>query len=215
MARKTKAEAALTRHRIVESARQVFSRAGVANTSLELVAKEAGVTRGAVYWHFRDKADLFLAVRADTGTLLRLQPAGTGDALWRLEESLLAAIRRLETEPAARQTYEVMLWKCEYVAELSPVRTELMAAGQAFSEEVRQLYTQAREAGLTAPELDPGLAALETFCLYAGMVKLWLADNSGEVLRRRIEPMIRTHVSKHRRKPALTPHSGRAKKKAK
>lgn len=108
-----------------------------------------------------------------------------------------------------------MLWKCEYVAELSPVRTELMTAGQAFSEEVRQLYTQAREAGLTAPNLDPGLAALETFCLYAGMVKLWLADNTGEVLRRRVEPMIRAHVAKHRREPALTPPSGRANKKAK
>jgi TetR/AcrR family acrAB operon transcriptional repressor len=215
MARKTKAEAALTRHRIVESARQVFSRAGVTNTSLEEVAKEAGVTRGAVYWHFRDKADLFRAVRADTGTLLRLDAAGPGDALRRLEDSLLAAIRRLEMEPSARQTYEVMLWKCEFVAELDPVRAELMKAGAAFTEEVRSLYAQAGAEGLTEPDLDPGLAALETFCLYAGMVKLWLADPADGLIRARIEAMIRQHVRLRRRdRPRLTSGPRTPRKKA-
>lgn len=205
MARKTKAEAALTRHRIVESARQVFSRAGVTNTSLEEVAQEAGVTRGAVYWHFRDKADLFRAVRTDTGSLLRLQPTGAGDALRRLEERLLAAIHRLQREPATRQTYEMMLWRCEFVAELAPVRTELMKAGADFTEEVRALYVQAALEGLTAPDLDPDLAALETFCLYAGMVKLWLADPADGLIRARIEAMIRQHVRGRRRpRPRLT-----------
>jgi TetR/AcrR family acrAB operon transcriptional repressor len=205
MARKTKAEAALTRHRIVESARQVFSRAGVTNTSLEQVAKEAGVTRGAVYWHFRDKADLFRAVRTDTGTLLKLGPADAGDALRRLELTLLEAIRRLREEPAARQTYEVMLWKCEFVDELAPVRTELMKAGEAFAAELRELYARAVAEGLTAPGLDPALAALETFALYAGMVKLWLADTGGEMLRPGVEAMIRQHVAmRRRREPALT-----------
>jgi TetR/AcrR family acrAB operon transcriptional repressor len=214
MARKTKAEAALTRHRIVESARQVFSRAGVTNTSLEEVAKEAGVTRGAVYWHFRDKADLFRAVRADTGSLLRLAPARAGDALRRLEERLLAAIARLEHEPATRRTYEMMLWKCEFVAELAPVRTELMAAGAVFTEEVRRLYVQASEEGLTAPDLDPGLAALETFCLYAGMVKLWLADPGDGLVRARVGAMIRQHIRNRRRPRArLTSGPGSAKKK--
>jgi TetR/AcrR family acrAB operon transcriptional repressor len=216
MARKTKAEAALTRHRIVESARQVFSRAGVTNTSLEEIAQEAGVTRGAVYWHFRDKADLFRAVRADTGTLLRLEPPGSADALRRLETTLLEAIHRLRREPAARQTYEVMLWKCEYVDELAPVRTELMKAGEAFAGELRELYAQAASEGLTERGLDPRLAALETLCLYAGMVKLWLADMGGELLRSQVEAMIRQHVaSRRRREPALTPPPASPRKKAK
>lgn len=214
MARKTKAEAALTRHRIVESARQVFSRAGVTNTSLEEVAQEAGVTRGAVYWHFRDKADLFRAVRADTGTLLRLGPPGSGDALRRLETTLLEAVRRLRGEAAARQTYEVMLWKCEYVDELAPVRTELMKAGEAFAAELSELYAQAAAQGLTERGLDPRLAALETLCLYAGMVKLWLADTGGELLRPQVEAMIRHHVaSRRRRDPVAPPATARPRRK--
>jgi len=214
MARKTKAEAAQTRDRIVACARQVFSRDGVTNTSLEQVAKEAGVTRGAVYWHFRDKADLFRAVRADTGTLLRLGPRGSGDALRRLETTLVEAVRRLRGEAAARRTYEVMLWKCEYVDELAPVRTELMKAGGVFAEELRQLYAQALTEGVTEPGLDPKLAALETLCLYAGMVKLWLADTGGEMLRPQAEAMIRHHVAlRRRRDPGAPPAPGRPRRK--
>ena len=36
---------------------------GVSQTSMEHIAREAGVTRGAVYWHFNNKTDLFHAMR--------------------------------------------------------------------------------------------------------------------------------------------------------
>jgi TetR/AcrR family acrAB operon transcriptional repressor len=58
MARKTKEEALETRRTILDAAVQVFARHGVAQTSLADIATEAGVTRGAIYWHFANKADL-------------------------------------------------------------------------------------------------------------------------------------------------------------
>ena len=58
MARRTKEEAQETRRSILEAAVRVFARQGVANTSLTDIAQEAGVTRGAIYWHFANKADL-------------------------------------------------------------------------------------------------------------------------------------------------------------
>ena len=216
MARKTKAEAALTRHRIVECARVVFSRDGVTNTSLEKVAKEAGVTRGAVYWHFRDKADLFMAVRLDTGSLLRLDQTKGDDPLHRLELFLLEAMRRLREEAKVRETYEVMLWRCEYVGEFATVRDDLMASGRNFIDEVTALYAEAKAAGLTDSRLDPELASLETFCLYAGILKAWLAAPAEGLLRQRTEAMIRQHVAL-RRLPApvgLTPGGAARKKKA-
>jgi TetR/AcrR family acrAB operon transcriptional repressor len=198
MARKTKAEAALTRDRIVTCARQVFSREGVTNTSLEKVAKEAGVTRGAVYWHFRDKADLFMAVRQQTGILLRFGDFDTGDALRRLEAGLHEALRRLAEDPQARETYEVMLWKCEYVGEFAGVRKDLMSAGTLFLAETTELYAEAVRTKLVAPDLDPRLAARETFCFYAGMLKLWLADESGLAVRDDILRVISHHVDSRR-----------------
>ncbi|MFZ4823990.1 MULTISPECIES: TetR family transcriptional regulator [Pseudomonas] len=58
MARKTAAEAARTRKKILDAAGDLFSREGVANTTLEQVAQQASVTRGAIYWHFKGKEDL-------------------------------------------------------------------------------------------------------------------------------------------------------------
>ncbi|MBL4867857.1 MAG: TetR family transcriptional regulator [Pseudomonadales bacterium] len=60
MARKTKAEA--TRQTILTAALEVFASRGVAQASLEEIAREAGVTRGAVYWHFKNKGDVFWAL---------------------------------------------------------------------------------------------------------------------------------------------------------
>lgn len=51
-----------TRRRLLDSARRVFARRGFHAASLDLVAEDAGFTKGAVYSRFRSKADLFLAV---------------------------------------------------------------------------------------------------------------------------------------------------------
>ena len=59
MARKTKQEAQETRQHILDVALRIFSQQGVSSTSLGEIAKAAGVTRGAIYWHFKDKSDLF------------------------------------------------------------------------------------------------------------------------------------------------------------
>ena len=62
MVRRTKEEAQETRSRIIDAAEQVFHSKGVASASLEEIAAAAEVTRGAIYWHFKDKAELFDAM---------------------------------------------------------------------------------------------------------------------------------------------------------
>lgn len=57
--RKTKAEAQKTREQLLQSALDTFYRQGVAKTPLQAIARNAGVTRGALYWHFRNKEELF------------------------------------------------------------------------------------------------------------------------------------------------------------
>ena len=52
MARKTKNEAQETRKTILYAAMQVLLTRGIARTQLADIAREAGVTRGAIYWHF-------------------------------------------------------------------------------------------------------------------------------------------------------------------
>ena len=57
--RRTKEEAAVTRATLLKTALAVFSATGYAAATLDDVAKAANVTRGAIYWHFKSKADLY------------------------------------------------------------------------------------------------------------------------------------------------------------
>ncbi|MGZ9164459.1 MAG: TetR family transcriptional regulator, partial [Anaerolineales bacterium] len=57
--RRTKEEAAVTRATLLKTALSVFSAKGYAAATLDDVATAAKVTRGAIYWHFKSKADLY------------------------------------------------------------------------------------------------------------------------------------------------------------
>jgi TetR/AcrR family acrAB operon transcriptional repressor len=62
MVRKTKAAALATRNSILDAAERMFCTRGVARTSLHEIADRKGLTRGAVYWHFKGKYDLLQAL---------------------------------------------------------------------------------------------------------------------------------------------------------
>lgn len=62
MARKCKEDAEKTRQAVLESALDVFSEKGFAKATFDEIAARAGFTKGAVYWYFRNKADLVAAL---------------------------------------------------------------------------------------------------------------------------------------------------------
>ena len=59
MARKKKEEAQQTRQQLIEAAIGQFATRGVASTTLTDIADAAKVTRGAIYWHFTSKTEIF------------------------------------------------------------------------------------------------------------------------------------------------------------
>ena len=60
--RKTKEDMLITREKILQAGFECFDKTGFEQTSLASIAEAAGVTRGAIYWHFEDKKELFRAV---------------------------------------------------------------------------------------------------------------------------------------------------------
>ena len=112
MARRTKEEALETRNALIDAAELVFELRGVAGTALQEVAETAGVTRGAVYWHFRDKADLFNAMM-DRAILpfeqqwLVASAADAADPLARLRELLCDILRQTATEPRLQRVHGI------------------------------------------------------------------------------------------------------------
>lgn len=77
----TKAEQSeATRAALVDAAERLFAERGFADTPTEVVVQAAGVTRGALYHHFRDKTDLFRAVyeHLEVGILAHIEEAVAG-----------------------------------------------------------------------------------------------------------------------------------------
>jgi TetR/AcrR family acrAB operon transcriptional repressor len=64
MARRTKEDAEKTRIQILEAALKVFSEKGYSKTTFVDISKEIGLTKGAVYWHFKTKTDLLVEMIA-------------------------------------------------------------------------------------------------------------------------------------------------------
>jgi AcrR family transcriptional regulator len=89
---------ALTRTRLLDSAEEVFAERGFHGTSLEEVAERAGYTRGAVYWNFSDKDELFAGVierrsQERITAIAELRRSHSGS------RSFLDALRELDAAP--------------------------------------------------------------------------------------------------------------------
>src|SRR5512144_745683 len=126
MARKTKEDAAITGEQLLDAAESVFRRRGIAHSSLAEVAAAAGVTRGAVYWHFRDKAHLFEALCEREQLPMEAMLAGAGevrqkDPLGALRTLAVDGLTRLATNARTQAVFDVIFHKCEFAAEFASV----------------------------------------------------------------------------------------------
>ena len=199
MVRKTKAEAEQTRREIIDAARCVFHECGVSRTSLEKIARVAGVTRGAVYWHFENKAELFFAMREDSLAVLDevdayLDSPDLPNPLDGIEQSLLAFFRIIDGRSEVRQVFEIMTLRCEYVDEFAQVLQEVNKPSMDFLAKLIRSYQRAADKGYLRPGLDPEGAAYDTLSFTAGLFNNWLSSQPGDLLRLKVPDMIRQHL---------------------
>lgn len=204
MARKTKEEAELTRKQIIAAARSVFYEAGVSRSTLERIAKAAGVTRGAVYWHFRDKAELFFAMREDVFTPIvertdaLLYAKAYADPLDAIAASIEEFFRVLEECEVVRQVFQIMVTRCEYVDEFAGVQEEVSRPAQEFLRKIEGRYREAAALGKLRPGLTPEDAARDTWAFTSGLLKLSLDHPIANGMERQIPAMIATHIALRR-----------------
>jgi TetR/AcrR family acrAB operon transcriptional repressor len=198
--RRTKEEAANTRATIVDAALRCFDRHGIASSTMDQIAAEAGVTKGAVYHHFAGKREILGAIR-DQLTLPFLDEADTAllrsaelPALDRIEHFLVDHLKSLENDARKRCALSVMLFKCEYVGDLHDQLGTWRRNNDRLIKAFEGAYRQARDGGETQPGVSPRAAAVETIMFFSGLVRLWLLDDRRDGLRHDAKAAIRSHV---------------------
>ncbi|PPD12050.1 MULTISPECIES: TetR family transcriptional regulator [Methylophilus] len=203
MVRKTKEDAAITRQRIIDAAREMFLLKGVSRTSLEQIASHASVTRGAVYWHFQNKAELFHAMREEVylplidrmdDTLLGNSDEANPDPLGRIRKHLESTIQILDDDQTTRATYEVMMTKCEYVDEFADVLKSILSNCSGLVHKMEQAYAKAQEIGQVGTQLTAAELALDTHLFFSGLLHMWVKDTEGTLFRDRAMQLIDAHI---------------------
>lgn len=150
MAKKSPEEVEKTRQLLLDSALYCFADQGVTNTFLEKVAQHAGMTRGAIYWHFKNKADLFQAVHEHIELpfdylleqLTRHPNCNFEQFYFMLYQTLTHGLRHEKS----KMLLEILVLKCEFMTEmraaldrllltLTPLPTELKTILMRFQAE--------------------------------------------------------------------------------
>ena len=205
MVRKTKEDAELTRKRIINSARAVFLARGVSRSTLEHIATHAEVTRGAVYWHFKNKTDIFHAIRDQVFLPLidrmddSLTLASNEDPLTQIENSLCITFDDLNNNIEMRQTYEIMMIKCEYVDEFSLVLQQILSNCSSITGKIQLAYERAEAQNLLACKHTPLALALDTHLFFGGLLHMWVKDADGSMFRNQAKELIKSHINLRRK----------------
>lgn len=182
MVRRTKEDAIATRNGLIDAAEKVFYDKGVSRASLSDIALAAGTTRGAIYWHFKDKVDLFNAMM-DRVTLPLEQGYGEFEAsadldpLQRLRAVMALVLQSVASDERTRRVFEIAMHKVEYVGELVAVRERHLAASDGFIRQLArdfELAAQAQQVGMPVPPMG---AAVGLHALFDGLIQNWILSN--------------------------------------
>lgn len=180
--RRTKEEAEQTRCALLAAAEQLFLEQGVAHTTLEQIARAAGVTRGALYWHFENKAHLFHAmleqVRLPPEQLAgNLSCCGDLDPRQALRQLCVQAIVSLAQNPQKRRIFTIRLYRCEFTEDLRHAQERHEAFIAQIIALFEKLFAQAERQGRLQPGQTPRLAARALHALILGMFSDWLRND--------------------------------------
>lgn len=209
MARRTKAQALETRERILDAAVEVFHERGVAQPSLTDIARLAGVTRGAVYGHFKNKSDVFNALCDRIRLPDEAICADGGDAvadqtpLARLRSGWIAFLRQAACDAQKRQILAIIIHRSELLEDNGRILQRLREGRREGMARLTALIAEAVDQGQLPAQLDVPRAALYFHGAIAGLLSDWLFDPSVFDLASESEAMVDATIETLRQAPSL------------
>jgi len=167
--KKTKEEALKTRKQIIDKAVKLFINNGFSNTTLDQIAQQTGFTRGAIYWHFKDKLDIvkeLIEMQHETMTKL-LEDLFNRDepSIKKMKNIIEAIVDNFYTSKSFRNFIDLTWFKIEYtrLTNLKTTKTELTTY---FIDSFKQLVEELQESG----EIKKDLSAMDVAITIANLI---------------------------------------------
>jgi TetR/AcrR family acrAB operon transcriptional repressor len=178
--RRTKEEAAITRATLLKTALAVFSAKGYAAATLDDVAQSAKVTRGAIYWHFKSKADLYNTLiqefSARGAAVVQQAVAEGGTLLEILRRVFVRQCALIEEDKEARAVMELALFKTGLDPALLAGRRKQVETGNALLEGITGAMQQGIAQGFLRNDMNPADLARAFIAFENGVIQLWLVS---------------------------------------
>ncbi|XSG76041.1 TetR/AcrR family transcriptional regulator [Herpetosiphon llansteffanensis] len=161
---------------IIEAATRLFAQHGIDQTSMDMLAKAVGMSKGVLYWYFESKEAIILALLEHLfqQPLLAVQaliqaPTSTVERLTQLTTNLAANLEALQSlVPLAQELYALS-------ARNSSVQSFLKSYFQRYRASLVTLIQQGLERGEFS-SIDPEQVAWHLAALYEGSTVLWLLE---------------------------------------
>lgn len=208
MPRRTKAVAAATREGLLDAAELCFLEMGVFRTTLEHIAARAGFTKGAIYWHFRNKYEVLVAmldrIEMPLYTDLEALAAGSTDRPLRsLLEFYREELGRLGRNVHPRNAIVISQLRCELVDDTRPVFDRMRRMTGALLATELEIFRRAHRLGHLRTGLDPARCAQLMHFVVQGALREWVLDPLAVQIQRDGIAAVETGLASVAADPAL------------
>jgi TetR/AcrR family acrAB operon transcriptional repressor len=124
---------------------------------------------------------------------------GNEDPLTQIENSLCDTINELNENIEMRQTYEIMMIKCEYVDEFATVLQQILNNCSNITEKIQLAYERAEAQQLLIGKNNPRALAVDTHLFFSGLLHMWVKDFDGSRFRFQATDLIKSHINLRRK----------------
>jgi len=187
--RRTKEEAAATREAILDAAEEAFLELGVSHTPLNAIAKRAGVTRGAIYFHFPDKMEIYRAIIdriifPQEEMIREIEASQLVNPLDILERAACCRLACFSHNTQQQRVVMILMQRCEYVGEFAEIMSRLRQAVEQMIDLFTRMLHLADARGMLNRDWRPEEAARALVAVFSGLIGEWLDSNRSFDLER-------------------------------
>lgn len=174
--RRTKAEAEQTRQDILHTALQLFDEQGYAATTLVQIAKQVGLTRGAIYWHFKDKSDILRALGEYylQPHIQKMAQALHHENSWQESYETLIVLFSHFHDPQRLRLVHLCHTQRGIAAENSDIYQMMQHYGNIWEKQLRELIERACAKAEIPDNTNQTLALIQIGCTLSGLIDLFV-----------------------------------------